>query len=100
MFDTRLTTEASDGATRGRALRAFGWHELAVRIKAARDFRQVLASDGGALVASFSDAAGGHLGLGERGKPDVNPDALGRLKACDGIDLRADGEAAESDREI
>ena len=107
MFDTRLVLDADRPVTGGKALRAIGWHELAVRINAARDFRQVLASDGGAMVASFGDTAAGspvfrgpNPALREQGKRDINLDALSGLKACEGIGLRAEGEAAESDREI
>ena len=107
MFDTRLNLDPERPVTGGKALRAIGWHELIVRINAARDFRQVLASDGGAFAASFGDT---HVGspvlrgsdpvLRGQGKRDINLDALSGLKACEGIGLRAETDAAESDREI
>ncbi|MFZ9396132.1 MAG: hypothetical protein ACO25F_08755 [Erythrobacter sp.] len=57
----------------------------------------MLQDDNHVLVASFSDAAALRLSPEGQGKRAVNPDALGRLKACDGIEQSAQGEASESD---
>jgi len=100
MFDNRLTIPDSSGASRGKALRAFGWPELTARINAARDLRRVLERDNFLTSASFSDAAAGYFSSGEQGKPDVNPHALTGRKACDGMEFFADGETATGDREI
>lgn len=99
MFDTRLTIPEQKTGSKGKALRAFGWHELTARINAARDLRQVLRQDTCLVAASFGDAAAGYFN-GDQGKRSVNPDALGACKACDGMEPGSEGEAATGDREI
>ncbi|QIG54290.1 hypothetical protein G6N82_09150 [Altererythrobacter sp. BO-6] len=100
MFDTRLTIPEQQAGSQGKALRAFGWHELTARINAARDLRQVLREDTCLLTASFGDAAAGYFSGSGQGKRSVNPDALGAGKACDGMEPGSQGEAATGDREI
>ena len=97
IFDNRLTIPDSKGASRGKALRAFGWAELTARINAARDLRSLLERDNFLISASFSDAAAGYFSSREQGKPDVNPHSLTGQKACDGIEFFADGETATGD---
>lgn len=99
MFDTRLTIPEASARSAGKALRAFGWSELAARINAARDLRRVLREDRGLLVASFEDAAAGYFAQGQYGEPRVNLGALeGRKSRC-GKRFSAEGEAETGDRE-
>lgn len=100
MFETRVTPIEASGRPRGKALRAFGWHELTARINAARDLREVLRQDSCLLTASFGDAAAGYFSKGEEGKRPVNPDALEGRKSCHGTEIFAESDANEGDREI
>jgi len=101
MFESRITSPATRGASRCTALRAFGWHELTARINAARDLRHELAGDSTLIMSSFADAAAGYFGAGEQSKRDVNPNALEARKACDGKDIFDDSDARASEaREI
>ncbi len=100
MFDNRRTIPVSKTASRGKALRAFGWPELIARINAARDLRSLLERDNFLISASFSDAAAGYFSSRKQRKPDVNHNALTRQRACDGIEFFVDGETATGDREI
>ncbi|MEP3052165.1 MAG: hypothetical protein ABJP48_05405 [Erythrobacter sp.] len=89
-------------ARAGEALRAIGWSELAARINAARDLREVLRSDsaqGALTVASFGDAAGSYFAAASDCERPVNPIALEARKASTAMPIRADGEAAKGDRE-
>jgi len=83
----------------GTALRAFGWTELAARINAANDLREVLRRDNTAFIASFSDAAAGYFAAADEGKPDVNPDALCDRKSSELMDVEAEGDPNTGDRE-
>jgi hypothetical protein len=84
----------------GKALRAFGWAELAARINAANDLREVLRRDNTAFIASFSDAAAGFFADEGQGKPNVNPDALCDRKSSGIMDDDAEGDPTTGDREI
>ena len=84
----------------GTALRAFGWQELAARINAANDLREVLRRDNTAFIASFSDAAAGYFATADEGKRDVNPDALCDRKSSECMDFDTEGDLTTGDRGI
>lgn len=81
------------------ALRAIGWAELAARINAANDLRDVLRRDNTAFIASFSDAAAGYFATADEGKRDVNPDALCDRKSSEDMGVDAQGDPNTGDRE-
>ena len=84
----------------GTALRAIGWAELAARINAANDLREVLRRDNTAFIASFSDAAAGYFATANEGKRDVNPDALCDRKSSELMGVDTEGDPTTGDREI
>ncbi|MEL7447234.1 MAG: hypothetical protein AAGK02_15740 [Pseudomonadota bacterium] len=99
-----FVVSVADDSRAGDALRAIGWSELAARINAARDLREVLRRDaihGSVSEASFSDGAANYfaaLGTEER---DVNPVVLEGRKASPAIVSGQQQEAARGDaREI
>lgn len=82
-------------APAGHALRPLDWHELTVRLAAARDLRGLVARAGGGSASFAAGAA--HIRAGD-GEQAVNLDALGRGKAPAAISVAAAGEAAVGDQ--
>lgn len=82
-FDARTLRRAGD------ALRAVEWSELTARLNAARDLRLLMRHESQTniedVAASFGDAAASYFALLGESERDVNPDALGRSKALDGM---------------
>ncbi len=99
MFERNHISAGFASHGEGTALRAIGWPELAARINAARDLREVLQRDNATFIASFADAAAGYFGTLDEGKPDVNPDALCDRKSSFDNDLKAEGDQNRGDRE-
>ena len=91
-FHSAQSQGSDAAAVQGRALHAVGWNDLAARINAARDLRELLKRDLVFGGASFTDAAAGYFVPQENGKPPVNHNALG---ACKGFEGNADCEQNE-----
>ena len=100
MFEGNHISAGFASSGEGTALRAIGWAELAARINAANDLREVLRRDNTAFIASFSDAAAGYFAAPEEEKRNVNPDALCDRKSSELLGFEAEDDPATGDREI
>jgi hypothetical protein len=107
---SRLLSDGASGASSARfaprgprrtgdALRAVEWHELTARLKAARDLRLLLRTEGQAPIeaigASFGDAAASYFALLDDSEHGVNPDALEQSKPFH--DSQADSDTNRPD---
>lgn len=99
MFERNHSFAGFASRGEGTALRAIGWPELAARINAARDLREVLQRDNATFIASFADAAAGYFATLDEGKPGVNPNALCDRKSSLDTDVKAEGDQKTGNRE-
>ena len=95
--------QASDSNQRSHdrtALRAFDWSELAARIEAVRDLRQILRNDALVESSSFADAAGGYFVSEGNNKQRVNPIALEAGKGLADIRVAAKQSAQKAAKRV
>jgi hypothetical protein len=82
----------------GAPLRPLLWSELVARFAAARDLRHAVTLSHGAAPGSFDGGAARWLNDLGKGKPAVNPDALGNGKPGKGMAGRDGNNARIGDR--